>query len=435
MSEISSPAGCASKIERNSLAAGVIWNLGALAFLAAAGILLNLAIGRFYGPEVLGTFNIAFAIFIFLSQVAVFGLQLSALHAASTADTREEELVRIVYGGLVACLGIAIAVSLVSILAIPFIAKLFPRVPDLPTAWLIAAPGLVPFALNKYLLGIVNGLQLMRAFAIVQGARFALMLLALVAMALLGAPGEYLAAILTISETILLLCLGAFVWRIVPFRAVGRMARSAADHVRFGVRVMPAGIVTELNSRVDVLILGALMNDRMAGIYTVAALVYEAALQAVVVIRNNISPGLARDLRDDHLQHILGFSRRLGLAMLALASLGGIVGYALFPWFLRIAFPAPDFLLAQEPLLWLLLALPFAAGPLSYSLILSQAGCPGWQSVAMAIMLAANIALNFLLIAAFGIAGAGMAMGLSAILGGLTIIVLARLILGVRLFF
>jgi O-antigen/teichoic acid export membrane protein len=53
----------------------------------------------------------------------------------------------------------------------------------------------------------------------------------------------------------------------------------------------------------------------------------------------------------------------------------------------------------------------------------------------MGTMLAINFGLNALLIPEFGIAGAGMATGLSGIIGGLFIITLARRSLGVRLFF
>ena len=38
----------------------VLWNMASLAFLAAAGLLLNFAIGRFYGPAALGLFNVVF---------------------------------------------------------------------------------------------------------------------------------------------------------------------------------------------------------------------------------------------------------------------------------------------------------------------------------------------------------------------------------------
>lgn len=419
---------------RSSLFSGVVWNLGALAFLALAGIALNLIIGRYYGPETLGVFNIAFAIYIALSQIAVFGLQFAALQMVSVADREDAgSLSQVVYGGLALCLSIALAVTLLAITATPLIASLFPRVPDIATAWLMAAPGLLFFAANKYLLGVVNGLQHMRAYAVFQVARFVGILVGLALMIAAGAAGKYLTLILTIAEVLLSVMLVVYVLRAAPPVLLGGLAPAVSRHVRFGLRILPAGLVAELNTRVDVLMLGALMNDRAAGIYTVAALVYEAALQAVVVIRNNISPELARDIKAGAGGQIFSFSRKLGALMTVVATVGGALALALFPLFLDIAFPGKDFSEAAAPLTWLMAALCLAAAPLCYSLIFSQAGRPGWQSIVMLIMLIPNIALNAILIPVFGIAGAGMSMGLSAVIGGVAIIALSRLVLGIRL--
>jgi O-antigen/teichoic acid export membrane protein len=361
---------------------------------------------------------------------------LSALHALSTADGLDEASVgRLVYGALALCGGVAAAVTAVGLLATPALASLFPNVPEFGAAWLLAAPGLLPFALNKVLLGIINGLQYMRAFAVFQALRFVFLILSLAGIVIAEAPSAYLAAILTISETSLLFCLGIYVHRIVPPRNLADLAGDARRHAAFGLRVLPAALVAELNTRVDVLLLGALLNDRSAGIYTVAALINDAALQAVTVVRNNISPVLARDVRDGNLGHVLSFSRRLGAVVICIFGFGAACAVLLFPVFQNFAFPGAEFEAAAEPLFWLMLCLPISAALLSYSLVLSQAGRPSLQSLAMGTMLAINFGLNALLIPEFGIAGAGIATGLSGIIGGLFIITLARRSLGVRLFF
>jgi O-antigen/teichoic acid export membrane protein len=420
----------------SSLTTGVIWNMAALAFLALAGIALNLAIGRLYGPETLGVFNVAFAVYIFLSQIATFGLQFSALHAVPKVKTHDNnELGAIIYSGLMMCGVIATIIALISAFATPLIAKLFPRIPDLATSWLILAPGLIPFALNKYLLGVINGLQHMRAFAVFQALRFVFILLALAGMVLIGVSGAYLTALLSIAEGFLLLGLLSYVLRTVKRPQSFIIRDHIKTHLRFGSRVFPAGMVVELNTRVDVLMLGALANDRAVGIYTIAALIYEAALQGVVVLRNNISPALARDIHDKRFDHILHFSRRLGVAVTLLAAIGATVAVVLFPIMSELFFKDNGFQEARAPLFWLMMALPFAAAPLCYSLILSQAGRPGWQSIAMSMMLITNIALNAVLIPLYGLVGAGIAMGLSAVIGGVIVVILARIVLGVRLFF
>ncbi len=416
------------------LASGIAWNVASLAFLALAGIGLNLAIGRLYGAAALGTFNIAFALFIFLSQIATFGLQYSALRYVPTAATDRPQLRKIVYGGLACCATVATLITLIALLATPLIARLFPRVPDLSLAWMLAAPGLLPFAINKYLLGVLNGLQMMRAFAVFQSARFVLILLGLAAMVLAKVPAAWLAAILAIAEFLLTALLVSFVVHKVAPISPAQARTEGIEHLRFGARVFPAGMVAELNTRIDVLMIGALMNDKAAGIYTIAALIFEAALQAVVVVRNNINPRLARSIAQGERDAILKFSCRVGYLFTPLLAVGAAIAYVAFPVVAPLLFSMADFEQAHEPLLWLMIALPLAGAPLCYGLVLSIAGYPLWQSAQMILVLATGVALNFVLIPWLGLAGAAIAMGVSTILAGWLSVLLARSVAGLRLF-
>ncbi len=416
------------------LASGIAWNVASLAFLALAGIGLNLAIGRLYGAATLGTFNIAFALFIFLSQIATLGLQYSAIRHVSTAQDDTSRLSRIVYGGLAGCAAVATLVTAVSIFATPIIGRFFPRVPDLPTAWLLAAPGLLPFAVNKYLLAVLNGLQLMKPYALFQSARFIFILAGLGAMALLGVPGVWLTSILAIAEFALAITLLLYIFRHIPAVSPAKAGAECREHLHFGVRVFPAGMVAELNTRVDVLMVGSLMNDKAAGIYTIAALIFEAALQTVVVVRNNLNPRLARGLANGRRDEILRFSRCLALGFTPALAIGATVAYILYPYLAPILFAGSDFDQAREPLFWLMLAMPLAGAPLCYALVLSIAGFPLWQSVHMLAVLAASVLLNALLIPPLGLAGAAIAMGTSTVLAGLIGVLLARRVVGLRLF-
>lgn len=421
---------------KSGFAEGVIWNLASLAFLAIAGIGLNIVIGRWYGPAALGTFNVAFAIFIFLSQIASFGLQFSVLQSVSVLALGDaDKLRKSVHGGLMACALISGLVTILAVLITPLLSRVFPRVPDLGAAWILVAPGLLPFALNKYLLATLNGLQLMRTFSVYQAVRYILILSGLYVMIAFNAPGYALASVLAISEFVLFIGLLRHVLLAVPRPSDGGETWADAwSHALFGLKVFPAGVVAELNTRVDVLMLGFLLNDRAVGIYTVAALIYEAALQAVVVLRNNINPRLAQDMAAGRTAKILKESRWLALGLTIAMAAGALTAYYGFPFAVGLLFSGKDFVEAQLPLFWLLLALPFVAAPLCYSLILSQANKPVWQSIAMLSALVVNISANAALIPVYGMQGAAMAMGLSSLVMGLMMVLIARRLLGVRLF-
>jgi stage V sporulation protein B len=423
-------------MDKTRIAVGVSWNLAALAVLALAGVALNVIIGRWYGPATLGTFNIAFALYILLSQVAVFGLQLSALQAVSKADPEKPEALRqIIRAGFFACLVTSAVVTLIGLTITPLLPRFYPAAPDLPAAWMCCAIGLMPFALNKYLLSVVNGLQHMRAFAVFQALRFLLILLLLFVLAAFGAPGYALTAILAGAEFLLFAGLASYVWRHLPAGSSDlSLMGQLREHLSFGARVLPAGMVAELNTRVDVLMLGLYLGDRAAGIYTIASLIYESALMAVVALRNNINPGLARDIAKGDVGQILRTSRWVGIGLTLVMALGAATAYFGFIVVARQLFPGSEFDGSLQPLFWLMLSLPFAAAPLCYGLVLSQGGKPGWQSIATLLALVFNVAANAVLIPMFGIAGAGMAMGLTGIVTGLLVVILARRVLGIRLF-
>jgi O-antigen/teichoic acid export membrane protein len=194
-------------------------------------------------------------------------------------------------------------------------------------------------------------------------------------------------------------------------------------------------MIAELNTRVDVLMVGALMNDKAAGIYTIAALIFEAALQTVVVVRNNINPRIAILISNGRRDEILQFSRLLALAFTPLLAAGAVIAHLAFPFVAPMLFSAAEFSQAREPLFWLMIALPLAGAPLCYGLVLSIAGYPLWQSVLMIAVLIASLAMHAVLIPLFGLTGAAVAMGLSTILAGVLSIVLARSVAGLRLLF
>lgn len=113
-------------------------------------------------------------------------------------------------------------------------------------------------------------------------------------------PGDGLAAVFTFSEAILLasllITLRRFWWpatRLTDWRAW------LWPRLRFGAKGVFSGALQELNSRIDVLMLGYFLSDGTTGIYSFAALVYEGFLQFAVVLQNNYNPRMSRLLHDD----------------------------------------------------------------------------------------------------------------------------------------
>ena len=185
---------------RTSLRNGIVWSLTALCFLALAGLCLNLIIARAYSPEVLGLFNIVFAVYVVGSHLSVFGLQNAALQAVSVAPDDAPDVLRVAFTSVL-CVNLALLP--VFVLLPGALEWLFPQVPQIGQAWALVVPGLAVFALNKVALAGINGLRRMRAHALFLSLRFALIIGLLLVCVWMQAPGWMLAAVLAGAEGLL----------------------------------------------------------------------------------------------------------------------------------------------------------------------------------------------------------------------------------------
>jgi O-antigen/teichoic acid export membrane protein len=411
---------------------GLIWNLGSLAFLALAGFALNIVIGRVYGAAQLGNFNICFAFFIVVSQVGSFGLHLSALQSVSEHwDMEAGRAASAIREAFVLCLATTSIGTLLWLLLLPLVSRFYGD-PDFTTSWLLLTPGLFFFSLNKVLLNAVNGANHMRAFALLQALRY-ILILAFVALALHQSwPSARLTLIMTLAEVLLFAPLAAYVLSILP-------ARPAADremrrrHLAFGLRSCWSGAVIELNTRVDVLILGALIGAEAAGIYTIAGLFAEGLAMLIFALRSMVNPLVGRALSQARPEEVAALCRRSVRMLTPVMAAASLMVLLLFPTFIEIAFGDDRFSPALSPLLWLLCGLTLSSGWLVFNMLFLLANRPAWHTLYMTMVLGVNVVLSMLLVPGFGLAGAGMASGGTSIAAAILLIILARRVAGVRL--
>ncbi len=418
---------------RTPFKSGVVWNFASLAFLASTGVFLNVVIGRFYGPSDLGVFNICLAVFIFLSQFGAFGLQFSVLHAVASREKEgREEVADIASAGLAAVIATSSAATLAGLALTPLLPRVFDA-PHIDDAFLAMLPGLWFFSVNKYLFGVVNGARHMRVFAALQSMRYVLLLVALAALVILDAPGYLLTSVFTVAELLNAPALFIYASRAISgFRLPAR--RLWIDrHLSYGARSFMSGAILELNTRVDVLIVGALIGSANAGIYSAALLVAEGMGQAVFVMRNNLNPLVARMIAARSRRALLAFSRRVALnftMFMGAASAAAIIAY---PFYIRWGMGGGEFQLSTASVIILLAALTASAGAQCFGMILAMADRPALHTVYVAGVLLANIAMNLVLVPLFGIEGSALATGFSYLLAGAGVVVLARKALGLRI--
>jgi len=419
-------------LNRSKFEKDVLWNVGGLAVAGIAGIALSAAIALGYTDSVLGSFNQVFAAYIFFSQFAVLGIHHSVLtHVAAAAE--KDAATPIIRTGLAtACVPATLFAGLFYASAGPISAML--ESPAVATGIRYAAPGLFFFALNKVSLSAINGSRHMRAYALLTAGRF-LFMLGFFGLALRGnLTGAELPAILSLAEGLtFVLSLAALRPLLVGAKRGPEKTAWVGRHIAFGLKGFLGGVVVELNTRVDVLMLGVFLSDAAVGMYSFAALVAEGLAQLLTVLRQNYSPILARLLASGDAiaarDTIIGGRNRVYPASALVGALA-VLGYALGT---SLVFSESGVAQSWPLFATLVAGLVIGSGYSPFSQILIVAGRPGWNTWMVLAILTTNALLNAFLIPAWGVHGAAVATAVSFGFAAVSLRFFARRLLDLRI--
>ena len=417
-------------IDRRKFIREWIANGASVAVLAITGLLLNGLIAKWYGSAALGIFNQVFAVLVFASQIATAGVQFSVLRHLPPVAEDPARTTCILATALVLVAVTASATTLVVFVAFRLGGDLLFSA-AVAEGVMLMLPGLWCIAINKTLLNALNGIQANSLYAALISLRYVLILLFLVGAIAMQLRGEQLAIVLSGSEVTLLVVLILVCRRRFPGMWQAPDPAWMATHWRFGWRSMPGGFAVELNSRVDVLILGMFTSDAVVGVYSFAAFFVEGLLQLSVISRRLIDPVLARIASGDG-NALLGLlTRGRNIAALAAATVG-IAAVAAYPWYATLV-GTPDLARESWPVFAILMVGACIFGIYAtFGGIFSQTGRPAIQTRLNLAILGINILLNIALVPLLGLLGAAVATSVSFVAGTLYFRVLVHRHLSVR---
>jgi len=389
---------------------GIIWNMGSLLIIGLSGIVFNILISLYYDASVLGVFNQAFALYIFFSQLAVFGLHLSLFKHISEIEIKQE-----ISEHLLFCLLAVVVTSSISTMLLAGLAKQFATFLNstrLSMSIYCILPGLFCFALNKVLLLYLNGIKHLRAYSVFNSLRYIIIMFILF-MAQMSFSGDLLTLSFSVAEGVLLFVLLIYV---VPhFIGINfrRLIKLLPIHLNFGFKALPAGFLMELNTRVDVLMLGYFLSDRQVGIYTFASVFAEGFYQFLIVIRTNINPYLLEALHEHSRGGFVGRIKVWRKNTYIAATLLGGVGCLFYPGVLRVMGKSVEYGESYLVFCFLIGGIVLASGYVPFNQILLLVGKPGFYTLSTMVIVLVNVFLNMILIPIYGLIGAGIATGIS----------------------
>jgi O-antigen/teichoic acid export membrane protein len=338
----------------------------------------------------------------------------------------------VVVGGLVPSVVLGVLVAALFAGVRSWVARLLDS-DQVATGMLWAAPGLFCFIVNKLLLGVVNGLSRMRAYAIYTSLRYVLIALGLGIGLWLDLPAAALPGLWTFSEGVLLLVLLVELGMTVPLGRAQGWTRWLREHVAYGVRGFAAVLLFEINSRLDIWMLGPGFSDAVVGVYSMAASMAEGASQLPVVLQVNLNPQLAAQLaagRNADIQTLISRTRRWFVPLMASLSLLAVALYpVLIPWLTGHR----EFGDGALPFALLMGGLVLSAPWLPYNQILLMGSRPGWHTLYVAVSVVSNVLGCWFLIPHYGPIGAAASTAASLLLSALLLRRMARALLGVKL--
>ena len=408
----------------NKISRDIAWTMASFIVLASSGILINVIVAYFRGAEALGIFNQAYSVYIIGSQIAAFGIHYSVLRSAAHHESDKDELGRILMAGIVPALALGLLVAALIWALESVFARLFSD--STARAISFAALGLALFPTTKVLIAFLNGLREMKAFAILQASRYILVavVVALISASDLAFPYASLSFLLAELAT-----MAAATSYILLRRLSGswKLDRNWLNtHLRFGGKSLAAGMLGEINTRVDVLCLGLLLNDTAVGIYSFAAMLVDGLYHLLAMVRVNFNPLLVSALRDSAWLRAQELATRTRLyAPLATAGLSLCV---LFFYWIVTGYVVPDrgLQVGLPSLIILLASLTLVSPFVPFDNMLLVGGYPSYQTLQQFVGVTTNAVLNVLLIPLMGMEGSAVGTGASFVAAAAVLIVLTK---------
>lgn len=404
----------------------VLWNLIPVALLAAVGLGSNFAIFTWWGAEALAVFNLVTTAYFVLAVLGACGLQYSVLRAVAEAPDDPDHVASAVVGALVPNVALAVVVTALFVaLRGPFSA--LHHSDAVGDGMLVATPGLFCFSINKVLFNVVNGLRRMRAFAIYTSLRYVMIGVGLIVAHAAAVGAARLAVVWTITEGTMFVVLAGELVATVKL-ARGRMWRRwARIHLAFGVRGVLATLAADINTKLDIWMLGASgIAKSLVGVYSLAGALNEGATQLSVVLQNNLNPVLAKQLADGQLGEVVTLARRTQKWFVPSLASACLLGALAFPVLMPAVMGDPQLHAASLPFAILMIGLALASPYLPFLHVLLMANHPAWHTALVVTVVGVNFIADLILIPVLGLTGAAIATALAVVTSAVLVRVLAR---------
>jgi len=379
------------------------------------GFLIRPLLARWLGAEGLGLYSIILTVYSIGLIFASFGLPMTLTKYIAQYKTEDKELSRIASSGLMISTIFGIAVGIILYFLSGYIADFF-SMPELVNLIKLLA-FVFPFAaLRDSQIGILNGLRVMKRYAVLMVSQQIVMVFSIIGFLIFGfgVKGTVMGIIFS---SIVVVFLGQFLIKNFIKLDSTEFIKNVKRLVPFGGKIGMINSINLISTKLDIIFIGYFLTATDVGYYSVALALsrfFWFIPQSVARITYPVTSEYWHKKEYDVIQKIL--TKAMKFSTLILLTIG-----------LAVAFLAEDiistlfgnnFIYATAPLLILLIGTIVRGGtsqPIGGSL--SAINRPDLPLKMAILMIAINAPLNFILIPKIGIIGAALATTISLLVG------------------
>ena len=388
------------------------WSFISLAISSLVHFLLRVVLGRELGASGLGLYTLVFTIYMFGMQFAAFGIGAALTKYVAEHNENLKRVEEFVSSGVIGSFISGLTVGIILYLSSNAIAINFFHNPEMVHLLKITAFCFPFIALQKTVLGTLNGLRKMNYFAfvnIVQNVSvFALsvVLVILFKMNVTGAVFGFVLPTIAMGPLALGFIKGFFK---VPSKLFNTVLRELSW---FGVYVVLTNAIGMILTQIDSLLIGHFMNETEVGYYAVAIVLIQGIILVPSAIQRVTTPAIASYHGKNEYENIRKLIKKTMFKTFLITILFSTL-LAIFGKFLINILFREEFLPAYIPLLILLIGYSLHAPLISIDGWFSSIGKVKLVFKLVACLAVINTVLNVLLIPKFGIIGAATATSLS----------------------
>ncbi|MFW9873828.1 MAG: flippase [Candidatus Thorarchaeota archaeon] len=400
------------KIKLSKTIKDIQWSFIALAVSSFVHLLLRIVLGRELGPSGLGLYTLVFTIYLFGMQFAAFGIGVALTKYIAEYNDDLQKIKEFVSSGIAGSLvsGFILGILLYSFSLI--ISVNFFHNPEMTTLLKITAFCFPFIAMQKVVLGTLNGLRRMKYFAfinIVQNLSVMGMSIALVIFLNMGVKGAVFGFVI---PTIIVGLFSLILVKNYFVTASKVLSTSLKEISLFGFYVVLANSIGMVNTQIDSLLIGHFMNETEVGYYAVAIIFMQGIILLPQSVQKVTNPSIAtyygKGDYDGIRRLIKNSMAKIFVIILFISAFLATFGKSL----INVIF-TEEFIPSYAPLLILLI------GYSVYATFISIGGCLssiGKVKIIFKISLLCavlNTLLNISLIPEFGLVGAASATSIS----------------------